>query len=95
MGTAAWVIPVSALGSLILVCLAGVWWYIPRLYTKGIREDMARVAAEKAARAHAAAERQANGGEDIDLESGELDHKMPEAAAKPVFKYTPTTVAGY
>jgi hypothetical protein len=56
---------------------------------------MARVAAEKAARAHAAAERQANGGEDIDLESGELDHKMPEAAAKPVFIYTPTTVAGY
>lgn len=91
MGTPSWAIPVGVLGGLCLACLGFIWWYIPRLYTKGVQSDMNRVAAEKAEReCQAAALREANG-EDIDLEAGGAQVVAP----KKEFKYMPQAYTAY
>jgi hypothetical protein len=91
MGTPSWAIPVGVLGGLCLACLAFIWWYIPRLYTKGVQADMNRVASEKAERERqAAALREANG--DTDLEAGGA--QVVTSLVKE-FKYTPQAFTAY
>ncbi|KAG9676542.1 hypothetical protein KCU95_g16227, partial [Aureobasidium melanogenum] len=93
MGTPTWAIPVGVLGGLCVACLAFIWWYIPRLYNKGMQQDMQRLAAEKTERERqAAALREANG-ESIDLEAGEGVTVVTPAPAK--FKYTPPAYTAY
>ncbi|CAD0091976.1 unnamed protein product [Aureobasidium vineae] len=90
--TKSWAIPVGVLAGLCVVCLAFIWWYIPRLYNRGIQSDMNRVQVEKAERARkAAAMREANG-ESIDLEAGDVTVVTPEPAK---FKYTPPAYTAY
>ncbi|CAD0111924.1 unnamed protein product [Aureobasidium uvarum] len=93
MGSAkSWAIPVGVLAGLCVVCLAFIWWYIPRLYNRGIQSDMKRVQVDKAERAReAAAMREANG-ESIDLEAGDAAVVTPEPAK---FKYTPPAYTAY
>lgn len=93
MGTPTWAIPVGVLAGLCVACLAFIWWYIPRLYNKGMQSDMIRLAAEKKERERqAAALREANG-ESIDLESGEGATVVTPVPAK--FKYTPPAYTAY
>ncbi|THW15583.1 hypothetical protein D6D23_08907 [Aureobasidium pullulans] len=89
MGTPAWAIPVGVLAGLCVICLAFVWWFIPRLYTRGMQADMNRFAAEKAERERRAASLQdANGG------TGDVEAGLA-VPAKPVFKYTPPAYTAY
>lgn len=92
MGASSWAIPVGVLGGLCLICLAFIWWYIPRLYTRGVQADINRVAAEKQERERqAAALREANG-EDPDLEAGGAQVVTPVVRE---FKYTPQAFTAY
>ncbi|KAI5240472.1 hypothetical protein E4T43_06057 [Aureobasidium subglaciale] len=95
MGTPSWAIPVGVLAGLCVACLAFIWWYIPRLYNKGIQEDMSRVAVEKAERARqAAALREANG-ETGDLEAGVDAEGVVVTPVPAKFKYTPPAYTAY
>ena len=90
MGAPAWAIPVGVLGGLCLACLGFIWWYIPRLYTRGVQADINRVALEKTERERqAAALREANG-ENVDLEAGEVVRPVVKE-----FKYTPPAFTAY
>jgi hypothetical protein len=92
MGTPSWAIPVGVLGGLCLACLAFIWWYIPRLYTRGIQADINRVAVEKAERERNAATLPEANGEDTDLEAGGATVLRPVVKE---FKYTPAAYTAY
>jgi hypothetical protein len=92
MGTPSWAIPVGVLGGLCLACLAFIWWYIPRLYTRGIQADINRVAVEKAERERNAATLREANGEDTDLEAGGATVLRPVVKE---FKYTPAAYTAY
>jgi hypothetical protein len=89
MGAPAWAIPVGVLGGLCLACLVFIWWYIPRLYTKGVQADINRVAQEKAERERQAAAVREAGGEDTDVEARVVRPVVKE------FKYTPAAYTAY
>jgi hypothetical protein len=92
MGTPSWAIPVGVLGGLCLACLIFIWWYIPRLYTRGVQADINRVAVEKAERERQAATLREANGEDTDLEAGGAQVVRPVVKE---FKYTPAAYTAY
>ena len=94
MGTPSWAVPVGVLSAICITAFAFVWWYIPRAYKKGVKADMARVDASKAAAAQRALELRERG-EEGDLEAGEGGKEPVAAHLKPGFKYTPQAYTAY
>lgn len=88
MGTPAWAIPVAVLSALCVAMFGFIWWYIPRAYMRGVRADMARVDADKAARAQRALALQETDAGAGDLEAGGGAVDGVAAPAKPAFRYT-------